>query len=111
MRSPLIALCRVLRRLPQLEGTPLRHHAALFIQLLATRKGGEAALHHPSSRTRFREWQLAQSRRSPHKEPILERVREVELGHPAPWGEANGRLVYVAESPGEAAQHLHNYLK
>jgi hypothetical protein len=35
----LIALCRVLRRLPQLEGTPLRHHAALFIQLLATRKG------------------------------------------------------------------------
>jgi uncharacterized protein (TIGR00725 family) len=38
--------------------------------------------------------------------PILDRVREVELGHPAPWGEANGRLVYVADSPGEAAQHL-----
>jgi uncharacterized protein (TIGR00725 family) len=39
-------------------------------------------------------------------EPILERVRQVELGHPTPWGEANGRLVYVAGSPGEAAQHL-----
>jgi len=39
-------------------------------------------------------------------EPILERVREVELGHPAPWGEANGRLVYVAATPGDAANHL-----
>ena len=44
-------------------------------------------------------------------EPIVERVREVELSHPAPWGEANGRLVHVAESPGEAAQHLHSKLK
>ena len=43
--------------------------------------------------------------------PILDRVREVELGHTAPWGEANGRLVHVAESPGEAAQHLHSKLK
>jgi uncharacterized protein (TIGR00725 family) len=43
--------------------------------------------------------------------PILERVREVELGHPAPWGEANGRLVYIAESPGDAAQHLIKNLK
>lgn len=38
--------------------------------------------------------------------PILERVREVELGHPAPWGEANGRLVYVAETAGDVANHL-----
>ena len=38
--------------------------------------------------------------------PVLDRVREVELGHPAPWGEANGRLVYVASSPAEAATHL-----
>jgi len=38
--------------------------------------------------------------------PILERVREVELGHPAPWGEANGRLVHVAASPEEAARFL-----
>ena len=42
--------------------------------------------------------------------PILERVREVEIAHPGPWGEANGRLVYVADSAGEAAQHLHNNL-
>jgi hypothetical protein len=32
-------------------------------------------------------------------QPILERVREVELGHPAPWGEANGRLVHLAATP------------
>jgi uncharacterized protein (TIGR00730 family) len=43
--------------------------------------------------------------------PILERVREVELGHPAPWGEANGRLVHVAATPGDAANHLLQYLK
>ena len=39
-------------------------------------------------------------------QPILERVREVELGHPAPWGEANGRLVRVAPKSGEAAAFL-----
>lgn len=39
-------------------------------------------------------------------EPILERVREVELGHPGPWGEANGRLVHVADSAEEAARYL-----
>jgi len=39
-------------------------------------------------------------------EPILERVRQVELGHPGAWGEANGRLVYVAATPGDAANHL-----
>ncbi len=44
-------------------------------------------------------------------EPILERVREVELGHPAPCGEANGRLVYVAATPGDAANHLLGKLK
>ena len=38
--------------------------------------------------------------------PVLDRVREVELGHPAPWGEANSRLVYVAGTPGEAASYL-----
>jgi uncharacterized protein (TIGR00730 family) len=39
-------------------------------------------------------------------QPILERVREVELGHPAPWGEANSRLVHIASTPGAAAHHL-----
>ena len=43
--------------------------------------------------------------------PILERVREVELGHPAPWGEANGRLVHVAATSGEVANHLTTRLK
>src|SRR5215471_20319547 len=38
--------------------------------------------------------------------PVLDRVREVELGHPAPWGEANGRLVHVAASYSEAVSHL-----
>jgi uncharacterized protein (TIGR00730 family) len=38
--------------------------------------------------------------------PVLDRVREVELGHPAPWGEASGRLVYVATTPGDVANHL-----
>src|ERR1700736_842194 len=39
-------------------------------------------------------------------QPILERVREVELGHPAPWGEASGRLVDVAATPADAAELL-----
>ena len=44
-------------------------------------------------------------------EPVLERVREVELGHPAPWGEANERLVHVAATAGDAAKHLAEKLK
>src|SRR5213595_2419707 len=44
-------------------------------------------------------------------QPILDRVREVELEHPAPWGEANGPLVYVATSPGDVASHLTAKLK
>jgi uncharacterized protein (TIGR00730 family) len=39
-------------------------------------------------------------------QPVLDRVREVELGHPAPWGEANERLVYMAATPGDVANHL-----
>jgi uncharacterized protein (TIGR00730 family) len=44
-------------------------------------------------------------------EPVVDRVREVELRHPAPWGEANGRLVYIAETPGDVANHLTTKLK
>jgi uncharacterized protein (TIGR00730 family) len=44
-------------------------------------------------------------------QPIIERVREVELGHHAPWGEANGRLVQVAATPVDVAQHLREKLK
>jgi uncharacterized protein (TIGR00730 family) len=44
-------------------------------------------------------------------QPVLDRVREVEVGHPAPWGEANGRLVYLAATPGDVASHLTAKLK
>jgi uncharacterized protein (TIGR00730 family) len=44
-------------------------------------------------------------------QPILDRVREVELGHPGPWGEANGRLVHVAATPGDVANYLTTKLK
>jgi len=44
-------------------------------------------------------------------QPVLDRVREVELGHPAPWGEANGRLVHVAAGPGDAASYLQTRLR
>jgi uncharacterized protein (TIGR00730 family) len=43
--------------------------------------------------------------------PVLERVREVELGHPAPWGEADGRLVHIAAAPLDAARYLKEKLK
>ena len=38
--------------------------------------------------------------------PVIERVREVELGHPSRWGEREESLIHVAYSPGEAADHL-----
>jgi uncharacterized protein (TIGR00730 family) len=44
-------------------------------------------------------------------QPILERVREVELGHPAPWGEANGRLVTVVKTPEDAGEFLKERLQ
>lgn len=44
-------------------------------------------------------------------EPIIERVRQVELAHEAPWGERNGCLVYRASTPEEAAQHLTEKLR
>jgi len=44
-------------------------------------------------------------------EPIIERVRQVELAHEAPWGERNGPLVYAASTPEEAARHLREKLR
>lgn len=38
--------------------------------------------------------------------PILDRVREVELGHPGSWGEASGSLVHKAETPRQVADFL-----
>jgi uncharacterized protein (TIGR00730 family) len=43
--------------------------------------------------------------------PIIECVREVELGHNSPWGEASGRLIHVAATPKDAARHLKEILK
>lgn len=43
--------------------------------------------------------------------PVIERVREVELGHHASWGEANTRLVYPAPTPADAVRHLKETLK
>jgi hypothetical protein len=38
--------------------------------------------------------------------PVLDRVREVEINHEGPWGEANGRLVHIAASLEDAVAHL-----
>ena len=44
-------------------------------------------------------------------EPIIDRVREVELAHKAPWGEAGGRLIHRAATPAEVASYLSGKLK
>lgn len=38
--------------------------------------------------------------------PVIERVREVELGHKSPWGEQEEPLIHIAVSPADAAEHL-----
>jgi uncharacterized protein (TIGR00730 family) len=38
--------------------------------------------------------------------PVIERVREVELGHSSRWGERGESLVHVAASPADAADYL-----
>ena len=38
--------------------------------------------------------------------PIVERVREVEQGHPSPWGEKDERLLYVASNPQKTVEYL-----
>jgi uncharacterized protein (TIGR00730 family) len=43
--------------------------------------------------------------------PIIDRVREVELAHHSPWGEASGRLVHISSMPQEVAHHLTEKLK
>ena len=42
--------------------------------------------------------------------PILERVREVEMGHPTAWGESNGKLVHTAGTVAEATEFLRRAL-
>jgi uncharacterized protein (TIGR00730 family) len=43
--------------------------------------------------------------------PVIECVREVEVAHHSPWGEANERLIHVAATPKEAVRHLKEILK
>ena len=43
--------------------------------------------------------------------PIIERVREVEMDHGSRWGEAVERLVHVARTPADAAEHLAQRLR
>jgi uncharacterized protein (TIGR00730 family) len=38
--------------------------------------------------------------------PVIERVREVELGHKSPWGEQEEPLIRIAASPADAAELL-----
>jgi uncharacterized protein (TIGR00730 family) len=37
---------------------------------------------------------------------VIERVREVELGHKSPWGAKNEPLIRMSPSPPDAAEHL-----
>jgi uncharacterized protein (TIGR00730 family) len=38
--------------------------------------------------------------------PVIERVREVELGHKSPWNEQDDPLIHFASSPAQAADYL-----
>ena len=60
-------------------------------------------------------WEMLNKRVMPAKpfaiighfwQPIVERVREVETGHKASWGEAVERLIYFADAPASAAEYL-----
>ncbi len=44
-------------------------------------------------------------------QPVVERVREVEIAHDSPWGEAQQRMVHFAATPAEASQYLAEKLK
>jgi uncharacterized protein (TIGR00730 family) len=39
-------------------------------------------------------------------QPVIDRVREVELGHASRWGERDDPLVHAASSPADAAEYL-----
>lgn len=42
--------------------------------------------------------------------PVIERVREVELGHASRWGEREEPLIHIASSADDAAKHLSRHL-
>jgi len=43
--------------------------------------------------------------------PVIDRVREAELGHASPWGEAHESLIRFADSPAAAAALLAELLR
>ncbi|MFZ0212502.1 MAG: LOG family protein [Candidatus Acidiferrales bacterium] len=60
-------------------------------------------------------WEMLNKRVMPAKpfvvlgdfwQPIIERVREVETGHAATWGEASSRIIHCADGPADAAEYL-----
>jgi uncharacterized protein (TIGR00730 family) len=44
-------------------------------------------------------------------EPVIDRVREVEVAHQAPWVEASRPLIHRASTPAEVASYLSSKLK
>jgi len=65
-------------------------------------------------------WEMLNKRVMPAKpfaiighfwQPIIERVREVETGNKASWGEATERLIYFADTPTNAAEYLASKLQ
>jgi uncharacterized protein (TIGR00730 family) len=44
-------------------------------------------------------------------QPVIERVREVEMGHPSRFGEHDEPLVHVAMSPADAAGYFAEYFQ
>jgi uncharacterized protein (TIGR00725 family) len=44
-------------------------------------------------------------------QPVVERVREVEVAHHAPWGEASERLVHILATPADVTNYLREKLK
>lgn len=43
--------------------------------------------------------------------PVIERVREAELGHPSRWGERSAPLLHEAASAADAAAYLADYFE
>jgi uncharacterized protein (TIGR00730 family) len=44
-------------------------------------------------------------------QPIIDRVRQVEIGHPSPWGESGEPLIHAASCSEDAALYLASRLK
>jgi uncharacterized protein (TIGR00730 family) len=42
--------------------------------------------------------------------PVIECIREAELAHTSRWGERDERLIHIASSPRDAAEHLSRQL-